>query len=1134
MATGYNADAKITIGTSVDVGGINSGLDKIERSFKKLSKLTLGVLSIKAFAKFGSAALEAASDLTEVQNIVDVTFKSVDELGNVIEDNSWKIENFAKTAIDNFGMSELAAKQTAGSFAAMGNAMGLTRDEATSMAVELTALTGDFASFYNISQDYARVALSAVYTGETETLKRYGIVLTEANLQEYAQSQGIAESVKNMSAREKLILRYNYIQSVTNDIDGDFIRTQDTWANQTRVLKKRWEQFLITLGNGLITVLLPMVKALNQLLSATITYANALGALISKLFGIDWQKVSDGQGSAAGTASDAADAEEDLADATSDAAKAADKALGAYDKLNVIQKDTSKSSGAGDDGLGLDFTDIDSQSGLLDAAVKKMKLSFDSLYEAGRYVGTNLTKALNSIDWDSVYQGARNFGTGLADFLNGLISPELFSAVGKTIANSLNTAIYTALSFGQEFDFTNLGLSIATGVNSFFSNFDFASLAQTINTWVSGLRETIKTVITNIDWSEVFNGMKEFFTNLSPDTLATIIGFIALKKTLRLLTSSTIKEALMKGIIEGVTGTKIQGSIFETLARKIGLMLGTKLKGGAAKKAVAEGMSDVVNGGVLSGTVEADTAVGEALNPIVDKSIPSFFAKFKTAWTISSENLKAGQTLGEAIKTGFGGIFGDVAVLVAGVASIIAGAVTAVVSFVSMWKKGWSIIKTILEALGIALVAIGAILLGAPAAIAAIVAGIVFALSQIVLLVKEHWDKISEVLGNIGNWIYDNVITPVADFFVGLGTKIGKVFSSAWETIKGVWSTVSEWFDTYIITPVVTIFEGATTRIGQFFEGCWIIIKAIWIIVSTWFDENIIQPLITIFTTFKDTIVTIFTTAWDAIKLVWEIVSTWFDEHIIQPVITVFNLWKDKVTDIFTTTWDTIKNIWEVVSTWFDEHIIQPVSELFTTAKEAIVLAFETAWSIIKNIWDKVTDFFEPIGNTIINIFDTVTSTVANVFANLWDGITSGARGIVNSIIGFFERMVNGVISAINGILKGFNKIVGVAAKITGDKWGGVDLIPKINIPRLAQGAVIPPNKEFMAVLGDQKQGTNIETPLSTMIEAFTAALDARGGSTNNQPIILQLPNGKVIAELVWSEEEKRYKQTGSYRPKYS
>ncbi len=98
---------------------------------------------------------------------------------------------------------------------AMGSSIGFTQDEASDMAVQLTGLTGDFSSFYNISQDYSRVALSAVYTGETETLKRYGIILTEANLQQYAYTQGINESVHAMSAKEKALLRYNYIMQAT-------------------------------------------------------------------------------------------------------------------------------------------------------------------------------------------------------------------------------------------------------------------------------------------------------------------------------------------------------------------------------------------------------------------------------------------------------------------------------------------------------------------------------------------------------------------------------------------------------------------------------------------------------------------------------------------------------------------------------------------------------------------------------------------------------------------------------------------------------------------------------------------------------------------------------------------------------
>jgi phage-related protein len=1132
MATGFKADGVITIGTSVDTAGINEGLGKIEGSFKRIGKLAAATIGIKAFLNFSKAAISAASDLTEVQNIVDVTFASMDKLGNIIEDDRYKIENFAKTAIDNYGMSEFAAKQTAGSFAAMGKAMGLTQDQATSMAVELTALTGDFSSFYNISQDYARVAMSAVYTGETETLKRYGIVLTEANLQEYAQSQGIEESVKNMSAREKLILRYNYIQSVTNDIDGDFIRTQDTWANQTRVLSQRWNQFLVVLGNGLTTVLLPLVKILNTLVASLTTWAKAMGEVLAKLFGIQLQDLADNQGSLADSGTDAADAEQDLADATANAADAAKDALGAYDKLNVIQQDTSKSSkGSGDaGGIELDPLDFTTGQSAISAAIDKLKLDINSLYELGQYVGGKITDILNSIPWEKAYEGARKFGTGLADFLNGLISPELFAAVGKTVANSLNTAIYAALSFGQEFDFTNLGLSIAAGVTGFFENFDFASFAQSINTWVRGIETTIKTAITNINWVEVFKGVKEFFTNLSPDTLAILIGIVVLKSLLKQVVSSGIKDALIKGIAAGA-GIQMPQAAFKKLAAKIGLSIGASLASIGPNiqtkfKTIMSKILDKVG-------EESGTGLSNSFSPITKKGLPEFFANFKTAWNTMLYNLKIGQSLGDAINNGFTGIFGKVAMTISGIAGLVGGLTLAVTSFFSMWSKGWSVLKSILEALGLALAAIGAIILGAPAAIAAIVAGVVFAVSQIVILVKDHWEQICEVLGNVDTWIYENVIQPIGDFFINLGTTIGNAFSVAWDTIVTVWTAVASWFTDYIITPLTTIFEGLTTRIGQFFEGCWIIVKAIWILASSWFTDYVITPLITAFTNIKNFIITAFSTAWNMLKAIWIVVSNWFNDYVIQPLVTIFTWLKEKVTDIFTTLWNIIKSVWEAVVPFFSA-IGNTIKFVFESVKSTVGAAFEILWNTIEFIWEPVSDFFSTIGNTIKDIFENVVDAVGGFFSGLWDGIAEGAQTIVNVIAGIFETIVNGVIGIINGILGTFNKIVGVASKITGDSWGGVDLIPEVNIPRLAKGAVIPPNKEFMAVLGDQKQGTNIETPLETMIEAFTAALDARGGSSNNQPIILQLPNGKVIAELVWNEEDKRYKQTGSYRPKYS
>ena len=112
---------------------------------------------------------------------------------------------------------------------------------------------------------------------------------------------------------------------------------------------------------------------------------------------------------------------------------------------------------------------------------EKYTSSIDSLYERGDYIGDTLTQAMNDIDWDSVYQSASNFGSGLASFLNGLISPELFGAVGTTIAGALNTALHGLDSFGETFDWEDFGNSIATGINNFFATFDFALLADTLN-----------------------------------------------------------------------------------------------------------------------------------------------------------------------------------------------------------------------------------------------------------------------------------------------------------------------------------------------------------------------------------------------------------------------------------------------------------------------------------------------------------------------------------------------------------------------------------------------------------------------------------------------------------------------------
>ena len=1101
------ADGNIIIGTSVDVGGLNTGLAKINKSFKKLERLATLTIGAGALAKLGKAAVDAASDLQEVQNIVDVSFG----------DMAYKIEAFADSCIELYGMSEFSAKQTAGSFMAMGNAMGLTRKEASDLAVQLTGLTGDFASFYNISQEYAKVALSAVYTGETETLKRYGIVLTEANLQEYAQSIGIQKSVKAMGARDKLILRYMYIMETTKDIQGDFVRTQDNWANSVRVLQERWKQFLITLGDGLITTLTPIVRVLNVIIDRLIKMTRVFWTIMSNIFGIDLQSFEEQVSGLGGASDETASNMEDLADGVENATKAAKKAIAPYDELTLIAQDLTSSTD-NTDGL-LDLGDID--LGLNSSGAGKQVDDFfsniNTLFDFGKLIGDSISNGLDKINWNSIYAKFKNFGKGLAEFLNGLFSTDVFGSVGGTIAKALNSAIYAALNFGQDFDWSKLGTKIAGGINEFFLTFDFAALAETINVWVQGLFTLIKDMLTNIDWKDVFQGVKDFFSNLDPETIAILMGFIVLKKL--------ISMGLMKAFIEGIKeGLKIP-SLAELIGG-IGKTLGGKLASPVMWTAIGNGLK---------------SAFTSAIN-FVTKTIPhllsTLFTQLKIDLTGGFSTLFANLKLGNSLNASLTYAFGSIATTISGIIATLGGAVLAGVNFFSMLKDGFSWLKEALMVIGIALAAVGAVILGAPAAIAAVVAGIVAAVATLVVVIKEHWEEICDWFAGIPEWFNTNVVEPIGTFFTNVGTTIGDFFSGIWDKVTDIWGKAKDWMDTNVITPISGLFSGVAERIGQFFEGCWIIIKAVWIIVAEWFDKNVVTPISNLFTFLGNIVSTAFQSCLTFIKNLWAAVSQWFNDNVIVPLQNFFTFLGTVISTAFQNCWNFIKGVWGKVTTWFTSNIINPIKALFTTLGTLIRTTFQNCWNGVKAVWSTVATWFRrTVITPITTAFQTFKNIVTSIFSNIWGAISDGAKLAFNGIIGFIEKCVNGVISALNFFIKGFNKIATAAAKITGDDYSGVDLIDKVSIPRLAKGAVIPPNNEFLAVLGDQKRGTNIEAPLETIKQAVAeviAQMENLGG--NNQPIVLQL-NGKVIARAVWEEEEKRYKQTahsGSNKPSYA
>lgn len=184
-----------------------SAIGKIYASYWLLFRVFRGI----------KKTIDISSDLTEVQNVVDVTFGKYASL----------VEDMSKTSITDFGMSELTVKDVSSRFQAMGTAMGFAQGKMADMSIELTKLTADMASFYNVEQKDVAQDLESVFTGQTRPLRTYGLDLTEATLKEWALKQGLDANIDSMSQAEKTMLRYQYVMANTGAAQGDFARTAD-------------------------------------------------------------------------------------------------------------------------------------------------------------------------------------------------------------------------------------------------------------------------------------------------------------------------------------------------------------------------------------------------------------------------------------------------------------------------------------------------------------------------------------------------------------------------------------------------------------------------------------------------------------------------------------------------------------------------------------------------------------------------------------------------------------------------------------------------------------------------------------------------------------------------------------------
>lgn len=603
-ASKIGSGIKTIIGWFQRLGNGSSGLKTASFNLGALFKTAVGFKAIQGIIDFGRSAVNLGSQITEVENVVDVAFGSMSD----------KAYQFASTAKEQFGLSELAAKQYSGTMMAMMKSSGVAQDAASKMSISLAGLAGDIASFYNIDTDTAFQKIRSGISGEIEPLRQLGINLSVANMEAYALSRGITTSYNAMSQAEKVALRYNYLMSVTGDVQGDFVRTSGTWANQVRLLTLNFQSLSAVIGQGVIAGILPAIQAINALMSklmqAANVFRNFMYVLMGKKLKGSQTGVSDVVSDLGGIETAVDDASSGLDDATS-SAKKLKKALSVlpFDQLNQLA-DNSNDSGTASKSLGSGLGDLaDSFAGIQDSLDEVLTVDETPINKWA----SKIRKAFLAKDWEGV-------GTTIADMLN-LGMSKVYEVINwKNVAPKITefTDAFTRAfnSLNTRLDFDLLGRTIGTGINTAVNTLnqligdggiDFGLIGRNIGDGLIG-------ALDEINWTN----LGELLGNKFMISWKMLSGFV---------------KRMSEEDGAGVTGWD-----------KLGSSLGKALNGAVSKismKDIADSLSGILNGAFRSLAAFTKTVNWDELTNNITEGISTFLKK--TNW---KEN---GQALGDFI-----------------------------------------------------------------------------------------------------------------------------------------------------------------------------------------------------------------------------------------------------------------------------------------------------------------------------------------------------------------------------------------------------------------------------------------------------------------------------------------------------
>ena len=364
-------------------------------------------------------------------------------------------------------------------------------------------------------------------------------------------------------------------------------------------------------------------------------------------------------------------------------------------------------------------------------------------------------------------------------------------------------------------------------------------------------------------------------------------------------------------------------------------------------------------------------------------------------------------------------------------------------------------------------------------------------LPRIIDVIGEIVDAIGEVLEVLGP-VLDTIFEILEPILEILGEILTIVFEATGSAVKGAIKSIKRGLEQ--ISPVLD-------AIGKVLKPILEVLMPIVQVIGEIFQ--IITDIVSfIGTGVVDVITGIFTGDWEPLKEDWEELKNTLGEHI------------QAILDFAVQAWEGIKGIWETVSTWFTENVINPLVEMWNTCTTAIKDFFVKIWEGIKGVWNTVTTWFQnTVINPLVNAWNTATSKIGQFFSNIWEGIKRACATAMNAVIGGLESAINWCVDAINSLISGINWVIQGIGKLFGASWGGIGYVGHVSLGRigLAEGTVVPPNREFLAMLGDNKYEPEIVSPLSTMKQAMMEAMREAGFS--GELTVNTYLDGRKIAE---------------------